>query len=130
MCHFIQRKRQFSIGISSKIFRKMTSKTKKTSAGIGGAAARSKQARQQSEDSQDYSSFKTVIFYWMLIVFLPVITFFLLKAVVLDGSFGMSELKVNISSAVGAMVALHIALGLFIYRAYFEGSGSKASKVD
>ncbi|XP_017136545.1 vacuolar ATPase assembly integral membrane protein VMA21 homolog [Drosophila miranda] len=108
----------------------MTNKNKKTSAGTGGAAAPSKQARQQSEDSQDYSSFKTVLFYCMLIVFLPVITFFLLKAVVLDGFFEMSELKVNIFSAVGAVVALHIALGLYIYRAYFGGSGSKASKVD
>ncbi|XP_022212930.1 vacuolar ATPase assembly integral membrane protein VMA21 homolog [Drosophila obscura] len=108
----------------------MTNKNKKSSAGIGGPAAPSKQTKQKSEDSQDFSSFKTVLFYCMLIVFLPVITFFLMKGVVLDGFFKMSEMKVNIFSAVGAVVALHIALGLYIYRAYFGATGSKASKVD
>ncbi|BFF97711.1 vacuolar ATPase assembly integral membrane protein VMA21 homolog [Drosophila madeirensis] len=108
----------------------MTNKNKKTIAGIGGPAGPSKQSKQKSEDSQDYSSFKTVLFYCMLIVFLPVITFFLMKAVVLDGFFDMSEVKVNIFSAVGAVVSLHIALGLYIYRAYFGAASSKAPKED
>jgi len=40
----------------------------------------------------------------------------------------MSELKVNIGSAVGAVAALHVALGLYIYRAYFGGSDKKAAQ--
>ncbi|KAH8381032.1 vacuolar ATPase assembly integral membrane protein VMA21 homolog [Drosophila serrata] len=105
----------------------MSNKTKKTGGGNGGPT---KQTRQQSHDSQDYSSFKTVLFYCMLIVFLPVLTFFVLKGFVLDQFFSISEVKVNIASAVGAVVALHIALGLYIYRAYFGASGSKAVKAD
>ncbi|XP_002134412.3 vacuolar ATPase assembly integral membrane protein VMA21 homolog [Drosophila pseudoobscura] len=119
--------------IKLRIFRKMTNKNKKSSAGIGGIgcpAAPSKQASQQSKDSQDYSSFKTVLFYCMLTVCLPVVTFFLLRVVVLDGFFEMSKLKVDIFSSVGAVVSLHMALGLYIYRATCEVPGLKASKLD
>ncbi|XP_067647857.1 vacuolar ATPase assembly integral membrane protein VMA21 homolog [Eurosta solidaginis] len=79
--------------------------------------------QQQKDDSKDYSTFKVVFFYCSLIVFLPVATFFLLKAIVLDRFFTMSEVTANIYSAVGAVVALHVALGLYIYRAYFSGDG-------
>ncbi|KAH8305663.1 vacuolar ATPase assembly integral membrane protein VMA21 homolog [Drosophila kikkawai] len=108
----------------------MSNKTKKTGGGNGGNGGATKQTRQQSQDSQDYSSFKTVLFYCMLIVFLPVLTFFVLKGFVLDQFFNISEVKVNIAAAVGAVVSLHIALGLYIYRAYFGTSGSKAVKAD
>ncbi|XP_043064367.1 vacuolar ATPase assembly integral membrane protein VMA21 homolog [Drosophila ficusphila] len=105
----------------------MSNKTKKSTGGNGGAP---KQTRQQSHDSQDCSSFKTVQFYCMLIVFLPVLTFFAPKGFVLDRFLDISEVKINIASAVGAVVALHIALGLYIYRAYFGALGSKSSKTD
>ncbi|TMW50498.1 hypothetical protein DOY81_004426 [Sarcophaga bullata] len=82
-------------------------------------AKQNKQNRQMSDDAKDYSSFKTVLFYCSLIVFLPVLTFFLLKGLVLDRFFEIAEMKSNIYSAVGAVLALHLALGLYIYRAYF-----------
>ncbi|XP_017493537.1 PREDICTED: vacuolar ATPase assembly integral membrane protein VMA21 homolog [Rhagoletis zephyria] len=84
-------------------------------------------AQQRLDDSNDYSAFKVVFFYCSLIVFLPVATFFLLKSAVLDRLFTMSEITTNIYSAVGAIVALHLALGLYIYRAYF-GSGQPKSE--
>ncbi|XP_017122041.1 vacuolar ATPase assembly integral membrane protein VMA21 homolog [Drosophila elegans] len=105
----------------------MSNKTKKSTDGNGGGL---KQGRQQSHDLQDYSSFKTVLYYCMLIVFLPVLTFFVLKGFVLDRFLDISEVKVNIAAAVGAVISLHIALALYIYRAYFGASGSKASKTD
>ncbi|KAH8354615.1 hypothetical protein KR059_009868, partial [Drosophila kikkawai] len=77
----------------------MSNKTKKTGGGNGGNGGATKQTRQQSQDSQDYSSFKTVLFYCMLIVFLPVLTFFVLKGFVLDQFFNISEVKVNIAAA-------------------------------
>ncbi|ALC45113.1 CG5969, partial [Drosophila busckii] len=77
-------------------------------------------------DSEDYSSFKVVLFYCSLIVFLPVGTFFVLKGFVLDRFFTMTEINVNIAAAVGAVAALHIALGIYIYRAYFGASSSKS----
>ncbi|KAI8117289.1 vacuolar ATPase assembly integral membrane protein VMA21 homolog [Lucilia cuprina] len=85
----------------------------------------SKQAKlnkQKSDDVKDYSSFKTVLFYCSLIVFLPVVTFFFLNTLVLDRFFILTETKSNIYSAVGAVLALHFALALYIYRAYFGGS--------
>ncbi|KAH8300496.1 hypothetical protein KR018_009206 [Drosophila ironensis] len=108
----------------------MSNKNKKNAAAAGNGTAATKLTLQQSHDSQDYSSFKIVLFYCMLIVFLPVLTFFILKGFILERFFSMSEVKVNISSAVGAVVALHIALGLYIYRAYFGATGSKGAKVD
>ncbi|XP_011178177.1 vacuolar ATPase assembly integral membrane protein VMA21 homolog [Zeugodacus cucurbitae] len=89
--------------------------------------------QQQINDSKDYSAFKVVFFYCSLIVFLPVATFFLLKSTVLERFFTLSEISTNIYSAVGAVVALHLALGLYIYRAYFGGSQQAAEsykKVD
>ena len=40
-----------------------------------------------------------------------------------------STIGTNIVSAVVAVIVLHLALGLFIYRAYFDG-GKKAVKKD
>ncbi|XP_034482059.1 vacuolar ATPase assembly integral membrane protein VMA21 homolog [Drosophila innubila] len=105
----------------------MSNKTKKGN-GNGGDGGQSKMAKQRSQDSHDYSSFKVVLFYCSLIVFLPVVTFFALKGFVLDQFFSMSDVKVNIASAVGAVAALHVALGLYIYRAYFGGSDKKAAQ--
>lgn len=81
------------------------------------------------QDAKDYSSFKVVLFYCSLIVFLPVVTFFCLKAAVLDRFFNLTDLRSNIYSALGAVIALHLALGLYIYRAYFGGA-SKENKTD
>ncbi|XP_060651375.1 vacuolar ATPase assembly integral membrane protein VMA21 homolog [Drosophila nasuta] len=103
----------------------MSNKTKK---GNGNDGGQTKVSKQRSQDSQDYSSFKVVLFYCSLIVFLPVVTFFALKGFVLEQFFTMSDVKVNIAAAVGAVGALHVALGLYIYRAYFGGSDSKASQ--
>ncbi|XP_037935281.1 vacuolar ATPase assembly integral membrane protein VMA21 homolog [Teleopsis dalmanni] len=87
-------------------------------------------SKQKTNDSVDYSSFKTVLFYCSLIVFLPVVTFFLLKGVVLDQLFTMTEIRTNIFAAVGAVVSLHLALGLYVYRAYFGGDADKQTKRD
>ncbi|EDW18749.1 vacuolar ATPase assembly integral membrane protein VMA21 homolog [Drosophila mojavensis] len=105
----------------------MSNKSKKATGGASDANQQ-KLAKQRSHDSQDYSAFKVVLFYCSLIVFLPVVTFFVLKGFVLERFFTMSDVKVNIAAAVGAVAALHVSLGVYIYRAYF--GGSKASKED
>ncbi|XP_055857087.1 vacuolar ATPase assembly integral membrane protein VMA21 homolog [Episyrphus balteatus] len=76
-------------------------------------------SKQQSNDTKDFSSFKTVMLYCSFIVIFPIFTFFFMKSLVLDNLFVMEEVKSNIYSAVGAVVALHVGLGLYIYRAYF-----------
>ncbi|KAM7358116.1 vacuolar ATPase assembly integral membrane protein VMA21 homolog [Cochliomyia hominivorax] len=94
----------------------------------GNNSEAAKLSKQKSDDVKDYSSFKIVLFYCSLIVFLPVVTFFCLKGVVLDRLFTLSETKSNIYSAVGAVLALHFALALYIYRAYFGGSPQESRK--
>jgi hypothetical protein len=47
------------------------------------------------------------------------------------GLIGTGNLASNVWSAVMAVVVLHIALGLFIYKAYFEAGRAKVDeKVD
>ncbi|XP_030571668.1 vacuolar ATPase assembly integral membrane protein VMA21 homolog [Drosophila novamexicana] len=107
----------------------MSNKSKKVTVG-GNDGSQSKLSKQRAHDSQDYSAFKVVLFYCSLIVFLPIVTFFALKGFLLERFFTMSDMKVNIGSAVGAVAALHIALGVYIYRAYFGGSKTSQFKED
>jgi hypothetical protein len=47
------------------------------------------------------------------------------------GLIGTGNLASNVWSAVMAVVVLHIALGMFIYKAYFEAGRTKVDeKVD
>ncbi|XP_037896381.1 vacuolar ATPase assembly integral membrane protein VMA21 homolog [Glossina fuscipes] len=84
--------------------------------------------KQLSNDMKDYSSFKIVLFYCSLIVFLPVLIFFCMKSVFLDRLFTMTEVTSNIYSAVAAVLALHLALALYIYQAYFGTATTEKTK--
>jgi len=75
--------------------------------------------------------FTTVLFYSVLILLLPIGSFFSTKLLVFEWFLGQeSSVMSNITSAVVAVVVLHLALGLFIYKAYFDGGGKKAIKSD
>ncbi|XP_055694795.1 vacuolar ATPase assembly integral membrane protein VMA21 homolog [Lutzomyia longipalpis] len=73
-----------------------------------------------SGSSPNFSVFFTVLFYCLLIILLPIIGFFISKHFIFDGYFQLSQISSNIYSAVVAVIALHIALFCYIYRAYFE----------
>ena len=78
----------------------------------------------------DGAVFKTVLFYSVLILLMPIGSFFATKMVVFEVILGQeSSITTNIVSAIVAVVVLHLALGLFIYKAYFDG-GKKGSKAD
>ncbi|RZC42458.1 VMA21 domain containing protein [Asbolus verrucosus] len=82
-------------------------------------------------ETTPYSLFKTVFIYCAIILFAPITTFFALKYFFFEGLLGTGSLSSNVWSAVMAVVVLHIALGLFIYKAYFEGGKTKPDeKVD
>uniref|UniRef100_A0A2M4ATS7 Vacuolar ATPase assembly integral membrane protein VMA21 homolog n=1 Tax=Anopheles triannulatus TaxID=58253 RepID=A0A2M4ATS7_9DIPT len=89
----------------------------------------------QAEQRAEYRTFKTVFFYCILIIVLPVVTFFSSKYWIFDGLLQLTHITSNIYSAISAVLALHAALFLFIYKAYFSVStdaatgGSKADKV-
>ncbi len=75
------------------------------------------------------STFLSVLYYSGLILVLPIAAFFTTKSVVLETFLGYdSDVTCNVISAVVAVVVLHVALGVFIYKAYFEGASSTAKK--
>lgn len=83
-----------------------------------------------NSDLSDGAVFKTVLFYSVLILLMPIGSFFATKMVFFEIILGQeSSITTNIVSAIVAVVVLHLALGLFIYKAYFAG-GKKGSKAD
>ena len=67
-------------------------------------------------------TFNTVLKYSSIILLGPIATFFLVKFVGPQRALGFSgdAVTTNVVSALAAVVVLHVGLGLFIYKAYFE----------
>ena len=76
---------------------------------------------------QSSNTFVEVLYYSSLILFLPIFSFFLTKHAVLQFAlaFDPMDVSTNVMSAIVAVIVLHLALGLFIYKAYFEGTPAK-----
>ena len=75
--------------------------------------------------------FTTVLFYSVLILLLPIASFFTSKFLFFEWFLGQQATTgTNIVSAVVAVIVLHLALGMFIYKAYFSGSSRKEIKSD
>jgi vacuolar ATPase assembly integral membrane protein VMA21 len=70
--------------------------------------------------------FKTVFKYCILIIAAPILSFFFSKYYLFDFILG-DGVSSNVWSAFTAVAVLHVALGLFIYRAYSEASTAKPS---
>lgn len=64
----------------------------------------------------------------MLIIFTPIIGFFASKHLLFDGALQLDHISSNIYSAIVAVVSLHLALFLYIYRAYFDSEPAAKSK--
>ncbi|XP_011154273.1 vacuolar ATPase assembly integral membrane protein VMA21 homolog [Harpegnathos saltator] len=74
--------------------------------------------------------FKTVLYHCVIIIALPVISFFTSKIFFFDGILGLNNVPSNVYSAGVAVIVLHIALGAFIYRAYFDDRSRTSVKRD
>ncbi|XP_060817205.1 vacuolar ATPase assembly integral membrane protein VMA21 homolog [Bombus pascuorum] len=74
--------------------------------------------------------FKTVLFHCMVIIALPVFSFFASKIFIFDGLLGLNQVPSNVYSAGVAILVLHVALGAFIYRAYFDDQSKTQTKRD
>ncbi|RLU24501.1 hypothetical protein DMN91_002590 [Ooceraea biroi] len=81
-----------------------------------------------TKEVTELQAFKTVLYHSIVILAFPVISFFVSKVFFFDGLLGLSHVPSNVYSAGVAIVVLHVALGLFIYRAYFDDR-SKTSTV-
>ncbi|KAG5682352.1 hypothetical protein PVAND_011709 [Polypedilum vanderplanki] len=73
----------------------------------------------KTRNKTDFSVFLTVFFYCILIILLPVLSFFGSKYV-FETFFDFSNVLNNIYAAVVAVINLHIALGLYLYKAYSQ----------
>ncbi|XP_020293354.1 vacuolar ATPase assembly integral membrane protein VMA21 homolog [Pseudomyrmex gracilis] len=72
------------------------------------------------ERMEEKEIFIRVVFHGLLIFGLPVITFFLSKAYLSDGIFGLTDMQSKVYSAGVAVLVLHIAFGHFIFRVFFD----------
>jgi len=78
-------------------------------------------SRMMRSVDTDASVFRNVLFYCSLILLLPLLAFFGTKSLVFEIMLGQqSTIGTNIVAAVVAVITLHLALGLFIYKAYFD----------
>ena len=76
-------------------------------------------------------TFNTVLKYSSLILLGPIATFFVVKFLGPQRALGFSgdAVTTNVMSALAAVVVLHIGLGLFIYKAYFETPTPRKVKI-
>ncbi|KAM3968143.1 vacuolar ATPase assembly integral membrane protein VMA21 homolog [Aphomia sociella] len=74
----------------------------------------------RANELPDFQVFRTVIKYCLVIIIVPVLSFFSVKVVLFDGILRLEPITSSVYSAVIAVVVLHVTLGLYIYRAYNE----------
>ncbi|XP_066997438.1 vacuolar ATPase assembly integral membrane protein VMA21 homolog [Anabrus simplex] len=91
---------------------------------------------QQVGEMPDGHVLRTVLGYSLAIIVSPVMAFFTAKYYIFDGMLQLSLVQSNVYSAIASIFVLHMAVGLFIYRAYsapstsVKPSGWKPVKID
>ena len=80
------------------------------------------------DPSRDPAVFSSVLYYCCLILVLPILAFFVTKMVILEKvlSYASDSVMSNVISAGVSVIILHVALGLFIYKAYFDSAPAKS----
>lgn len=72
------------------------------------------------QELPDFQVFRTVIKYCLIIIIVPVLSFFCSKIVLFDALLRLAPITSSVYSAVVAVIVLHVTLGLYIYKAYNE----------
>ncbi|XP_028140814.1 vacuolar ATPase assembly integral membrane protein VMA21 homolog [Diabrotica virgifera virgifera] len=83
------------------------------------------EAKTNASTETPYSVFKTILLYSIFILASPITTFFVSKIILFEGILRVTSMTANIWSAVFAVVMLHVAVGLYILRAYKEADKVK-----
>ncbi|KAJ8246555.1 hypothetical protein GJAV_G00252720 [Gymnothorax javanicus] len=73
-------------------------------------------------DGSMVSALKTLLFFTILMVTLPIGLYFASKAYIFEGSMGMSSNDSYFYAAIVAVIAVHVVLALFVCVAWNEGS--------
>lgn len=79
-----------------------------------------------NDEQPDFAVFQSVMIYSLLILGSPIITFFITQYLISGVWGGDSDITSNVISAIAAVVALHLFLGVFIYKAYFKDNKKKS----
>ncbi|XP_035525735.1 vacuolar ATPase assembly integral membrane protein vma21, partial [Morone saxatilis] len=83
-----------------------------------------------SNESSLVSALKTLLFFTILMVTLPIGLYFATKAYVFEGSMKMSSSDSYFYAAIVAVLAVHVVLALFVYVAWNEGTPKGKGKDD
>ncbi|CAJ1058104.1 vacuolar ATPase assembly integral membrane protein vma21 [Xyrichtys novacula] len=76
------------------------------------------------------SALKTLLFFTILMVTLPIGLYFASKAYIFEGSMKMSSSDSYFYAAIVAVLAVHVVLALFVYVAWNEGTPKGKGKHD
>ncbi|XP_052672921.1 vacuolar ATPase assembly integral membrane protein VMA21-like [Crassostrea angulata] len=77
-------------------------------------------SRIMKDEAHTNSVMKTMILFSLAMIFFPVFLYFFSKAVIFEGTMGISSQDSSFYSAFVAIGAVHIILGLFLYAAFTE----------
>uniref|UniRef100_A0A8B9HFH4 Vacuolar ATPase assembly factor VMA21 n=1 Tax=Astyanax mexicanus TaxID=7994 RepID=A0A8B9HFH4_ASTMX len=73
-------------------------------------------------DGSLVSVLKTLLFFTILMITLPIGLYFATKAYLFEASLGYSSNDSYFYAAIVAVIAVHVVLALFVYAAWNEGS--------
>ncbi|XP_053328523.1 vacuolar ATPase assembly integral membrane protein VMA21 [Spea bombifrons] len=76
----------------------------------------------RQNESSLVSTLKTLLFFTLLMIMLPIGLYFSSKVYVFEGAYGMSNRDSYFYAAIVAVVAVHVVLAMFVYVAWNEGS--------
>ncbi|XP_077433838.1 vacuolar ATPase assembly integral membrane protein vma21 [Vanacampus margaritifer] len=76
------------------------------------------------------SALKTLLFFTILMVTLPIGLYFASKAYIFEGSMKMSSTDSYFYAAIVAVLAVHVVLAMFVYVAWNEGTPTGKPKDD
>lgn len=79
----------------------------------------------RGNDGSLVSALKTLLFFTVLMVTVPIGLYFASKAYLFEGSLQMSNTDSYFYAAIVAVLAVHVVLALFVYVAWTEGSSQK-----
>uniref|UniRef100_A0A8C5GAR3 Vacuolar ATPase assembly factor VMA21 n=1 Tax=Gouania willdenowi TaxID=441366 RepID=A0A8C5GAR3_GOUWI len=81
-------------------------------------------------ESSLMAALKTLLFFTILMVTLPIGLYFTSKTYVFEGSMKMSSSDSYFYAAIVAVLAVHVVLALFVYVAWNEGPPKGKGKYD
>lgn len=81
-------------------------------------------------EAREKSVALTAIFYTLLVIFVPMVSYSFSKSIIFDGLLGLDNSTSTTAAAVAAVVGVHVVLVFFIIAAYREDRRPSPPKRD